>query len=81
MFGYQPNLQLIILCICILYSILGLCLIFIYCLDLATEMSVWDGVVVSPLTKAYEKPVDKKDDENPDDMDQEHEDTMETQDN
>ncbi|KAG8195091.1 hypothetical protein JTE90_029670 [Oedothorax gibbosus] len=46
--------------------------------NLATEMSVWDGVVVSPLSRAYEKPADKKDD---DDMEQDHtEDTMETQD-
>jgi interleukin enhancer-binding factor 2 len=28
---------------------------------IATEMSVWDGVVVSPLDKAYEKPPEKKD--------------------
>ncbi|XP_015912744.1 interleukin enhancer-binding factor 2 homolog isoform X2 [Parasteatoda tepidariorum] len=48
--------------------------------NLAIEMSVWDGVVVSPLSKAYEKPVDKKDDENSEDMDQEQDDTMETQD-
>jgi len=47
--------------------------------NLATEMSVWDGVVVSPLSKAYEKPVDKKDDETSEDMEQEHEETMETQ--
>ncbi len=26
-------------------------------------MSVWDGVVVSPLEKAYERPPDKKDGE------------------
>lgn len=29
--------------------------------SIATEMSVWDGVVVSPLEKAYEKPPDRKD--------------------
>ena len=28
--------------------------------SIATEMSVWDGVVVSPLEKAYEKPPDRK---------------------
>ena len=28
--------------------------------SIATEMSVWDGVVVSPLEKAYEKPLDRK---------------------
>ncbi|GBN07877.1 Interleukin enhancer-binding factor 2 [Araneus ventricosus] len=48
--------------------------------NLATEMSVWDGVVVSPLSKAYEKPVDKKEEETSEDMEQEHEETMETQD-
>ncbi|XP_035210143.1 interleukin enhancer-binding factor 2 homolog [Stegodyphus dumicola] len=47
--------------------------------NLATEMSVWDGVVVSPLSKAYEKPADKKEEETSEDMEQEHEDTMETQ--
>jgi len=46
--------------------------------NLATEMSVWDGVVVSPLSKAYEKPAEKKDDETGDDMEQETEETMET---
>ena len=46
-------------------------------LDIATEMSVWDGVVVSPLERAYEKPADKKEgDEEEEDM--EGEDTMET---
>lgn len=34
---------------------------------IATEMSVWDGIVVSPLGKAYEKPPDKKEE----DMEQE----------
>ncbi|KAG1695550.1 Interleukin enhancer-binding factor 2 [Nymphon striatum] len=29
--------------------------------SIATEMSVWEGVVVSPLGKAYEKPADDKD--------------------
>lgn len=48
--------------------------------NLATEMSVWDGVVVSPLSKAYEKPPDKKEDETAEDMEQEpHEEAMETQ--
>jgi hypothetical protein len=37
---------------------------------IATEISVWDGVVVSPLEKAYEKPPDKKE-----------EDDMETEEN
>ncbi|KAF8790979.1 Interleukin enhancer-binding factor 2 like protein [Argiope bruennichi] len=48
--------------------------------NLATEMSVWEGVVVSPLMKAYEKPADKKEEETSEDMEQEHDDTMETQD-
>lgn len=30
---------------------------------IATEMSVWDGVVVTPSDKAYEKPEKKEDDE------------------
>ncbi|XP_054716278.1 interleukin enhancer-binding factor 2 homolog [Uloborus diversus] len=47
--------------------------------NLATEMSVWDGVVVSPLSKAYEKPADKTEGETSEDMEQEHEENMETQ--
>ena len=39
-------------------------------LGIATEISVWDGVVVSPLERAYEKPPDKKE-----------EDDMETEEN
>jgi len=34
--------------------------------SIATEMSVWDGVVVSPLERAYEKPPDKKEGEEED---------------
>ena len=34
--------------------------------SIATEMSIWDGIVVSPLDRAYEKPQDKKDDEEED---------------
>jgi len=34
--------------------------------SIATEMSVWDGVVVSPLERAYEKPEGKKDGEEED---------------
>lgn len=34
--------------------------------SIAREMSVWDGVVVSPLEHVYEKPFDKKDDEDED---------------
>ncbi|XP_047003037.1 interleukin enhancer-binding factor 2 homolog [Schistocerca americana] len=33
---------------------------------IATDMSVWDGVVVSPLDKAYEKPLEKKEGEEDD---------------
>lgn len=39
---------------------------------IAKEMSVWDGVVVSPLDKAYERPPEKKDGE--EDVDEEMED-------
>lgn len=31
--------------------------------DITTDISVWDDVVVSPLEKAYEKPPEKKEDE------------------
>lgn len=41
--------------------------------NITTEMTVWDGVVVSPLDKAYEKPPEKKDgEENTEDMEQEN---------
>lgn len=30
--------------------------------SIAREMSIWDGVVVSPMQPVYEKPEDKKDD-------------------
>lgn len=47
--------------------------------SIATEMSVWDGVVVSPLDKAYEKPPEKKEDEEEDgDMDDTGDEAMET---
>jgi hypothetical protein len=36
--------------------------------NITTEMSVWDGLVVTPLEKAYEKPPEKKDGEDEDDM-------------
>ena len=38
---------------------------------IATEMSVWDGVVVSALNKAYEKLAEKPDDLEGDHMDTE----------
>ncbi|XP_063221800.1 interleukin enhancer-binding factor 2 homolog isoform X2 [Bacillus rossius redtenbacheri] len=44
--------------------------------QIATEMSVWDGVVVSPLDKAYEPPDKKEGDE--DDMEGEADEAMET---
>ncbi|KAK7789143.1 hypothetical protein R5R35_013190 [Gryllus longicercus] len=48
---------------------------------IATDMSVWDGVVVSPLDKAYEKPPEKKEGEE-DDMEADGgEEAMETTDN
>ena len=34
--------------------------------SIATEMSVWDGVVVSPLERAYERPPDRKEGEEED---------------
>ncbi len=40
-------------------------------------MSVWDGVVVSPLERVYEKPPDKKEGEPEEDMEGEQ-DSMET---
>ncbi|XP_076356361.1 interleukin enhancer-binding factor 2 homolog [Tachypleus tridentatus] len=50
--------------------------------SVAMEMSVWDGVVVSPLSKAYEKPPEKKEgEETGEEMEQEAsaEEGMETQ--
>lgn len=36
--------------------------------SIAREMSVWDGVVVSPMESVYEKPEEKKEGEDDDDM-------------
>lgn len=36
--------------------------------SIVREMSVWDGVAVSPMESVYEKPDDKKDGEDEDDM-------------
>jgi interleukin enhancer-binding factor 2 len=49
---------------------------------IATEISVWEGVVVSPLDKAYEKPPEKRDGEE-DDMEADGggDEAMETADN
>lgn len=48
--------------------------------SIAKEMSIWDGVVVSPLDKAYEKPPEKKEGEEGEDEDMEAEadESMET---
>lgn len=49
--------------------------------SIAREMSVWDGVVVSPMEPVYEKPEEKKDGGDDDDdmegVDHEGEDIME----
>nr|CAD7449271.1 unnamed protein product [Timema bartmani] len=47
---------------------------------IATEMSVWEGVVVSPLDKAYEKPPARKEGDE-DEMDADGDEAMETTDN
>ncbi|XP_018334521.1 interleukin enhancer-binding factor 2 homolog isoform X2 [Agrilus planipennis] len=50
--------------------------------SIAKEMSVWDGVVVSPLDKAYEKQQEKKEgEEEDDDMEAEVDESMETTEN
>lgn len=59
--------------------VLSLCL-----LDLASEISTWDGVIVTPSEKAYEKPPEKKEgeeeEENTEEPPQgEEEESMETQ--
>lgn len=53
-------------------------------LDLASEISTWDGVIVTPSEKAYEKPPEKKEgeeeEENTEEPPQgEEEESMETQ--
>ena len=50
---------------------------FVLFAGIATEMSVWDGVVVSALDKAYERPPERTPEEDNDDMDAD-EDSMET---
>merc|ERR1719204_292157 len=45
--------------------------------SIATDMSVWDGVVVSPLERAYERPADRNDGEE-EDMEGEETPDMET---
>ncbi len=49
---------------------------FLWTAGIATEMSVWEGVVVTPSDKAYEKP--EKEDEEKEEA--EGEEQMETQD-
>lgn len=46
--------------------------------SIATDMSVWDGVVVSPLERAYERPSDRKEGEEEEDMEGEETPDMET---
>jgi len=50
--------------------------------SIAKEMSIWDGVVVSQLEKAYEKPPEKKEGEDPEaedeDMEGDADESMET---
>ncbi|MGH0186344.1 UNVERIFIED_CONTAM: hypothetical protein FKN15_021358 [Acipenser sinensis] len=49
--------------------------------DLASEMSTWDGVIVTPSEKAYEKPPEKKEgeEENLEEGGEGEEESMETQ--
>lgn len=52
--------------------------------DLATEMSTWEGVIVTPSEKAYEKPPEKKEGEEEEENQEEtpageEEENMETQ--
>jgi interleukin enhancer-binding factor 2 len=56
----------------------------LFLLDLASEISTWDGVIVTPSEKAYEKPPEKKEgeeeEENTEEPPQgEEEESMETQ--
>ena len=54
-------------------------ILFFYFSDIATEVSVWDGVVVAPLERAYEKPVEKEAAGEEDmDANNQNDDTMET---
>lgn len=48
---------------------------------IAKEMSVWDGVVVSPLDKAFEPPERKEGEEEDEDMEAEGDESMETAEN
>jgi interleukin enhancer-binding factor 2 len=59
--------------------------LFIFFSDIATEVSVWEGVAVTPLERAYERPPDRKEGDGEEDMEGEagggvkvEEDTMET---
>ena len=45
--------------------------------DVATEVSVWEGIAVAPLDRAYERPPDRKEGEGEEDMEGEP-DNMET---
>ena len=68
---------------CIITNLLSF-VFFLISLDLASEISTWDGVIVTPSEKAYEKPPEKKEgeeeEENTEEPPQgEEEESMETQ--
>ena len=68
-------------CLVVLYKAPSLNIGFYVCVihsDIDTSMSVWEGIVVTPSEKAYEKPADK-DEEEEDGVDKESDDQMETQ--
>lgn len=72
----QINILLVVHCYWIKHTKL-----FKICLALTNQTTVWDGVVVSPLDKAYEKPPESKDGD-AEDMDADAGDeAMETTDN
>lgn len=43
-------------------NVVNVFLLWMY-VDLASEMSTWDGVIVTPSEKAYEKPPERKEEE------------------
>lgn len=68
-------------CLCLSRILKTLFIWFTLLVGIASEMSVWDGVVVSALEKAYEKPPERPpQDDDGDDMDAD-DDPMETTDN
>ncbi|XP_028138073.1 interleukin enhancer-binding factor 2 homolog [Diabrotica virgifera virgifera] len=48
--------------------------------NIAQELTVWDGIVVSPLDKAYENPPERKEGDEDEDMEADGDESMETQD-